>query len=217
MTVFNSLDERTLSQLAQGATTRQFFRDAPLVLRGEPSHFILLMKGLVRISRDELIIDFVRAPAMLGTASILLNEPSAVTIASVRNSEAAFLDTTKFQALLSSTPQLSERLAVQMGRENNDLLVRMTELVSGDVEERLETLLNRLALRHGVPLNGGRFFALPVRRRDLARMIDASTETVSRTLAEWKRRGWTYSNRSGIWWGGRPARAARSSERSSAQ
>jgi CRP-like cAMP-binding protein len=217
MTLFNLIDERTLSQLTQGAAIRQFFRDAPLVTRGEPSDLVVLIKGLVRISRDDLIVDFVRAPAILAASCVLLQEPSAVTIASVRNSEAAFVDAAKFHALLGSSPQLAERLAAQLSRENHDLLTRMTELVTGDVEERLETLLNRLALRHGVPLNGGRFFALPVRRRDLARMIDASTETVSRTLAEWKRRGWTYSNRSGIWWGGRPSRAARSSERSSAQ
>jgi hypothetical protein len=77
---------------------------------------------------------------------------------------------------------------------------RIDELASGTVEERVRRLLEGLAAQHGTPLGQGRFIAIPLRRRDIASMVNATTETVSRLLAKFERDGKARSTRDGIWW-----------------
>jgi hypothetical protein len=72
--------------------------------------------------------------------------------------------------------------------------------VGGPVDERIKHLLDSLADQHGTPLGQGRFIAIPLRRRDLACMVNATTETVSRLLAKFEREGMARSTRDGIWW-----------------
>ena len=63
-------------------------------------------------------------------------------------------------------------------------------------------LLDHLARDFGTPVGGGRFIALPLRRQDLAAMVNATTETVSRLLARLEREGKARTTRDGIWWSG---------------
>jgi DNA-binding IclR family transcriptional regulator len=81
---------------------------------------------------------------------------------------------------------------------------RIDEIVSGPVDERVTNLLDSLAMAHGTPLGQGRFIAIPLRRRDLANMVNATTETVSRLLAKFEREGLARSTRDGIWWRSSP-------------
>ena len=81
---------------------------------------------------------------------------------------------------------------------------RIDEIVAGPVDERVTNLLDSLALEHGTPLGQGRFIAIPLRRRDLANMVNATTETVSRLLAKFEREGQARSTRDGIWWRSAP-------------
>ena len=76
-------------------------------------------------------------------------------------------------------------------------------------------MLDSLALAHGTPLGQGRFIAIPLRRRDLANMVNATTETVSRLLAKFEREGQARSTRDGIWWRTPPAVAKRATSSSS--
>ena len=71
---------------------------------------------------------------------------------------------------------------------------------SVSLDEQFHNLLDSLALAHGTPLGQGRFIAIPLRRRDLANMVNATTETVSRLLAKFGREGQARSTRDGIWW-----------------
>jgi CRP-like cAMP-binding protein len=73
------------------------------------------------------------------------------------------------------------------------------EVASGPVDERVRHLLEGLANDHGTPFGQGKFIAIPLRRRDIACMVNATTETVSRVLARFEREGLTRSTRDGIW------------------
>ncbi|MGZ3477496.1 MAG: Crp/Fnr family transcriptional regulator [Polyangiales bacterium] len=124
----------------------------------------------------------------------------------MRPCDLALVDRGMLLAAIHANPNASQKLAELLARESRSYLKRVPELVGGSVEERLMSLLDRLAERHGSPLDDGRYLPLPLRRCDLAMMVHATTETVSRTLAEWERRGWLRSNRSGLWWGSRRLR-----------
>jgi hypothetical protein len=74
------------------------------------------------------------------------------------------------------------------------------EIAAGHVDDRVRRLLENLATDFGTPFGRGRFIAIPLRRKDIACMVNATTETVSRLLARFEREGAIRSSRDGIWW-----------------
>jgi hypothetical protein len=115
--------------------------------------------------------------------------------------------------LLSVHPSIARALLTRFATEVRSGVRRVDEIVSGPVDERVTNLLDSLAHAHGTPLGQGRFIAIPLRRRDLANMVNATTETVSRLLAKFERDGQARSTRDGIWWRTPPATAVPASTR----
>jgi CRP-like cAMP-binding protein len=101
--------------------------------------------------------------------------------------------------VVSAHPPLSSALLASLAKDIRAHVRRIDEVVSGPVDERVKHLLESLAFQHGTPLGQGRFIAIPLRRRDIACMVNATTETVSRVLARFEREGLTLSTRDGIW------------------
>jgi CRP-like cAMP-binding protein len=204
--LFAELPRQLFTDLAARAHVLRVEREKPVIVEGEASAGVpIVLQGLAKVMVGRVLMDVHRGPC-LALASAAIEGPSPVSVLAMRTCDVAVLDRILFLAAVTSTPATAQRLADAMAREARSYLKRVPELVGGSVEDRLVALLDRLSERHGSPLDDGRYMALPLRRCDLAGMVHATTETVSRTLAEWERRGWLRSNRAGLWWGSRRAR-----------
>lgn len=182
-------------------------RDRPVVSEGEQLTSVpVLLQGLVKVLLGRVLVDVLRGPSVAVASLTVDPSPSPVSIIAMRPCDVAIVDRGILLAAVNANPAAAQKLGEVLSRESRSYLKRIPELVGGSVEERLMSLLDRLAERHGSPLDDGRYMPLPLRRCDLAMMVHATTETVSRTLAEWERRGWLRSNRSGLWWGSRRLR-----------
>ncbi|GAC1359861.1 MAG: Crp/Fnr family transcriptional regulator [Polyangiales bacterium] len=201
------LPRHPFTELCARAQLVRFERDRPLIVEGETiGNVSFLLGGLVKVAAGRLLVDVFRGPSMLVPCASVDGSPSPVTVVAMRSCDVAIIERAALLAAVNATPATAQRLAEMVSREARGYLRRFPELVGGSVEERLTGLLDRLAERHGSPLDEGRYMALPLRRCDLAMMVHATTETVSRTLAEWERRGWLRSNRAGLWWGAKRLR-----------
>jgi hypothetical protein len=118
----------------------------------------------------------------------------------LRTSHVFVLERRAVQRLTAGYPLLERALLARFARDARVHARRTDELAAGPVEERVHRLLERLSNQYGTPLGNGRFIALPLRRKDLASMVNATTETVSRLLAKLEREGQVRSTRDGIWW-----------------
>lgn len=195
------LSRHPFTELSARTQIVRIERERPLIIAGETSgHVAFLLAGLVKVTAGRLIVDVFRGPTMLVPCAAVDGLPSPVSVIAMRSCDVAILERAALLAAVNATPASAQRLAELVAHEARGYLRRFPELVGGSVEERLADLLDRLAERHGSPLDEGRYMALPLRRCDLAMMVHATTETVSRTLAEWERRGWLRSNRAGLWW-----------------
>lgn len=182
-------------------------RDRPLISEGEAAPGVpVLLQGLVKVNQGRILIDVLRGPTLPLPSLLIDAAPSPVAVVAMRTCDVALVDRAIVLAAIHANPGASQRFGEALAKESRGYLKRVPELVGGSVEERLMGLLDRLSERHGSPLDDGRYLPLPLRRCDLAMMVHATTETVSRTLAEWERRGWLRSNRSGLWWGSRRQR-----------
>ncbi len=205
--LFSELPRHHFGDVLARAHLTRVERDRPVVSEGDASGGVpVLVQGLVKVSVGRVLVDVVRGPTLPVAGLAVDASPSPVSIVAVRPCDVAIVDRGLFLAAVHANASAAQRLDEMLAREGRGYLRRYQELVGGSVEERLAALLDRLAERHGSPLDDGRYMPLPLRRCDLAMMVHATTETVSRTLAEWERRGWLRSNRSGLWWASRRSR-----------
>lgn len=205
--VFSELSAPAYQEIAAKARLIRVDHERAMVVEGEGIVAMpVLLQGLVKIVMGRTLVDVVRGPWVAVPSAVIDPAPSPVSVVALGACHVAVVERSAFVAAVASCAQASSKLAELGAREARSYLRRMPELVGGAVDERLVSLLDRLAERHGSPLDDGRYMALPLRRCDVAMMIHATTETVSRTLAAWERQGWLRSNRAGFWWASRRAR-----------
>ncbi|WP_394824069.1 Crp/Fnr family transcriptional regulator [Pendulispora albinea] len=198
-----------LAELAAEATHRVAHANVTLLAQGAVSpHLIVLVRGAVKLvhqpadveNADPIVLTVARAPCRVPDTSIFDGRPAMASIVTLRSSQVLTIASDALLAILPREPSLSRYLLTQAADDARAYVQRIDELVTGSADERIIRLLDGLARAHGTPLGQGRFIAIPLRRRDIARMVNATTETVSRLLARLERDGRARSTRDGIWW-----------------
>jgi CRP-like cAMP-binding protein len=170
--------------------------------------WVALVRGAakaVRATQTEtgesiVVLDVMRAPCVVPDPSVFDGAPAPATVIALRASHVFTIERRAFARLALSQPQLSRALLAHLAEDVRAHVRRIEEVAAGPVDERVKHLLESLASQHGTQLGQGRFIAIPLRRRDIACMVNATTETVSRLLAKFEREGLARSTRDGIWW-----------------
>jgi CRP-like cAMP-binding protein len=205
---------RTPERSGQSQSSRSEEPTAAATTRGaarEGSHVPPTMRGGGRESprtpgpqddrvdpKDEIIVNVLRGPTVVPDPSLLDGAPAGASVVVLRSSQLFAID--RNVVLRIAHPSMGRALAKRFAAEVRAQERRLEQIVVGSVEERVRRLLDALSADHGTALGSGRFIAIPLRRRDLASMVDATTETVSRLLAKLEREGEARSTRDGIWW-----------------
>jgi CRP-like cAMP-binding protein len=210
---FAEVGKDALTELAAASSQRRVHAGISLVDQGVPSQsLIILVRGAAKLVRtmgdggDEsvVVLDVMRAPCIVADSSVIDGTPAFASVITLRSSHLLAVDRRSVLRLLSVHPSIARALLARFALEVRSGVRRIDEIVAGPVDERVTNLLDSLAFAHGTPLGQGRFIAIPLRRRDLANMVNATTETVSRLLAKFEREGQARSTRDGIWWRSAP-------------
>jgi CRP/FNR family transcriptional regulator len=206
---FDELPASLLEEMSGLVAQRRLLAQMPLVEQGIASRsWVALIRGAAKtvrtaqtVSGESLVVlDVMRAPCIISDPSIFDGLAAPASVVALRASHVFAIDRSAILRLVETHPRLSGTLLRRLSEDLRALVRRVDEVVSGQVDERVKHLLESLALRHGTPLGQGRFIAIPLRRRDIANMVNATTETVSRLLAKLEREGLARSTRDGIWW-----------------
>ncbi len=208
--VLAELPRDAIIDLAASMTQLRVHASTALVEQGTvAAALFFLLRGAAKTVRvaavgtkaeETVVLDVTRGPQLLIEASIFDGEPAPASLVTLRSSQVASLDRRGLTRLTQLHPSLSRALMTRLARDLRAQTRRLDDLVAGPVDERIRGLFDALAEQHGTPLGQGRFIAIPLRRRDVACMVHATTETVSRLLAKFEREGQARSTRDGIWW-----------------
>lgn len=208
VSVFSELTRDQLVELSATSSQRRLASGASVVEQGTvASHLEVLARGAVKVVRTtrhslgetSVVLEVARAPALLCCASLLDGQGEAASVVALRASHVVSLDRRTVLRMAAQHPVFSRALFAHLAQSVRRQVRRIDEVSSGPVDERVKHLLEGLAHEHGTPFGLGRFIAIPLRRRDIACMVNATTETVSRVLARFEREGLTRSTRDGIW------------------
>ncbi len=157
---------------------------------GETIYFVHTGKVRIsRLTRDGKSLTLYQAEEgnFFGDSS-LLGAPSRTEIAEV--TEAGLLVEWQydvFAALVAKSSKLSSEFTRQTILRRTVLENRLETLVFRDVNSKLAELLLDLASDHGVKNEKGTLLALKITHQELANQIGSTRETVSLTLAQFKK------------------------------
>lgn len=150
-------------------------------------HIYTIRSGIVKLVQYlpdgvQRIVRLVRTADVTGLES-LLGQPYEHDAIVVQSTEVCCLPTATVQALSHDNPDLHVELLRRWHRALREADAWLTELSTGPARERIARLLLRLVRDQDPPI------CTLFGREDLGAMLGITTETASRTIAEFKRQG----------------------------
>lgn len=206
---FAELPADAIADLLPLVSQRRVAGQATIVEQGSVSgSWTCLVRGAAKAVRalptttgeSTVVLDVMRAPCVIPDPSIYDGLPATSSIVTLRASHVLAIEKRAFARVSFAHPALARALLACLAEDARAHVRRIDEVVSGPVDERVKHLLESLAEQHGTQLGQGKFIAIPLRRKDVAHMVNATMETVSRLLAKFEREGLARSTRDGIWW-----------------
>lgn len=194
--LFNDLPEAartallSISRSCKVAQSRDVFDEG-----AEADGAYLLTKGLVKITRlsidgDEQLIDIVGKGALVGEMALYDNGVRSATATTIVDSELLYIPKSSFFECADANPAIYRVLLSELSnrlRETNHSFARNQFLpVSGQVAA---VLLHLAKCMGSVTSNNTVVIEYPIKHKDIASMIGAARENVSRTISQLNKKG----------------------------
>jgi CRP-like cAMP-binding protein len=194
--IFRHGRPEALTQLAAQATPFDYPVGSFLMRQGEPAeHVLVLTAGEVAIvspvrGGGELVHTIIRAGHLIGELALLNDGRRTAGVRATSPTTAWAIGRDPIWGFLEANPAASSALLRQVAARLAAREALIDDLLSLDVKSRLAKVLLGLADDHGQPdPGGGTRISLHLTHRDLAGMVGASRENVSRALGAFRKRG----------------------------
>ncbi|MEO6282356.1 MAG: response regulator [Dyadobacter sp.] len=154
-----------------------------------PSYVYFLQKGKVKAYKSndngkEYITDLYKEGDFFGYLDLLQGETYQESAISLEKSEVAMIPKDDFFNLLQGNREVASKFIKMLSNEIKDREERLLQLAYNSVRKRVAQALVMLAQRyqddHSKP------FSMSITREDIASIVGTATETVIRTLSDFK-------------------------------
>lgn len=186
--LFRGLTVSELSDLFREVRHRQVPRGTTFRAPADVEEIIYFLKqGRVRLYRGtssgkRVILMDLRPPAVFGSMALIGQEMDAEFAETAEDSLICVVGRPALERLLHRRPDVALRLLDLLGRRLYEVERRVEEMAALTAEQRLATLLLRLADARMGRVTG-------FTQDELAEMSGAVRQTVARTLSRWRRAG----------------------------
>lgn len=194
--LFDGLPPAALDHVIARARIQMLARGARVFDQGEPvERAHLLLSGAVRIAQTgadggEIVIRFIGPGEVFGSVAIFTDHCyPADGVAMIDSIEASWAHADLLD-LIERYPRIAVNLVTIIGRRLAELQNRVREMATQHVECRIANTLLRLGRQAGRTGPAGTAITFPLRRKDIADIAGTTLYTVSRTLTDWRRKGW---------------------------
>ena len=192
--IFEDMSPAVLRELETVEFTTNYPADAVLFVEGQsPRGMFVVLRGRVKLSvssRDgrTLILRIAEAGEVLGISSCVSNQPYEATAETLEGCEIAFLKRADVLRMMHSHNDLALWLAENLSREYSYTCREVRNLMLADsASGKLAKFLVDNLDKNASPKQPGRM-KLGLTHEEMAQMIGSSRETVTRTLAAFKKR-----------------------------
>ncbi len=184
-----------LSELAAVVEIREIPRRQVIYLPGDPGDRLFFINGgrvkCSKVTRDgkELTLAYRGAGQLFGELCIIDGTPRDEMAEAMKNAIITEVPREVFQELLLGDPQLCFTFACIVGDRRRQIETKLEHLVFRDVQAKLAALLLELGGEYGVECEDGTQIGLKITHQEMANLIGSTRETISLTLAQFKKKG----------------------------
>jgi CRP-like cAMP-binding protein len=184
-----------LQELAAAVDIREIPRRQVIYLPGDPGDRVFFINGgrvkCSKVTRDgkELTLAYRGAGHMFGELCIIDATPRDEMAEAMKNAIITEVPRELFAELLLGNPQLCFNFACVVGERRRQIETKLEHLVFRDVQAKLAALLLDLGEEYGVDSEDGLQIGLKITHQEMANLIGSTRETISLTLAQFKKKG----------------------------
>jgi CRP/FNR family transcriptional regulator len=185
--------------ITAAGTPRRLPHGEVVVRQGDRSACLfLVVAGIVRLASvtragREVVVGLLGKGELFGE-SALVGQPSPVEARAVGETEIVAMPLAQIHDVLHHQPSTAEELLRLVASRLHRTSRALEEALTGALTARVSSRLRALAEAHGVSASDGVVIDVPLTREELARMVGASREAVSRTLGGLTARGLVRTN-----------------------
>ena len=193
--LLEGLDPDKLRDLAAEVEVREIKRRQVIYLPGDPGEKVYFINGgrvkCSKVSRDgkELTLAYRGAGELFGELCVLDGAPRDEMAEAMKNAIITEVSRETFKRLLLEDAALGFKFAGVIGQRRRVMETKLEHLVFRDVHAKLAALLIDLVEQYGVDTEQGVQIGLKITHQEMANLIGSTRETISLTLAQFKKRG----------------------------
>ncbi len=194
--LFESLDAEDLRALLEIIRTREYPRGAVLVSQGDPGdEFVILLEGSVKVELltpegKELTLTMLNAFQFFGELALFDDMPRSATVSALEETRVMVLGKHDFHRMLETHPRMFFPILRQLTRRLRTLTEDVASLAYLDAYSRVARKLLLLADQLGVRTSSDEvLIPHPLTHQELANLVGATRETVTKILNEMKDKG----------------------------
>jgi CRP/FNR family transcriptional regulator, cyclic AMP receptor protein len=184
-----------LMQLAEVVEMKEIRRRQVIYLPGDPGSAVYVVNGgrvkVSKVTRDgkELTLAYRQPGEVFGEACLIDGSPREEMAEAMENAIVTEIEREQFEKLLMTQASLGYKMTKILAQRRREMETKIENLVFKDVNSKLAELLLRLATEYGVDDSRGTLVQLKITHQEMANLIGSTRETVSLTLAQFKRKG----------------------------
>lgn len=189
--VFKELSVAQRDKLLQHAIVRKYRKNTVLMEKGDVANGLyVVLSGFVKVyisdaQGKEYVLNEMPAGCYLGELALLEDSTRTASAMTLEDSRLLFISKAAFKSFLYETPDAAYRLIKSLAARLREMTSEVEKLALRDVYSRLaETLSSRASEEEG------RLITDSLTQQQLASMIGASREMVSRILKDLKGGGY---------------------------
>ncbi|OEH91646.1 Crp/Fnr family transcriptional regulator [Bacillus solimangrovi] len=194
--LFRELTDEEIEPVLSIVQTREYVSGEFIFMQGETlENVYFILDGKVKIFKNDIqgkeqLVAVLQNGDMFPHAGFFQKGmPYPAHAESTEATTLVVLKVAQFENILMHSPQLSIKVFRMMGSKIVELQKRLEEQILNNSYEQILQLLIRLAESHGTEINENSYeLTTQFTNQELANMIGASRETVSRTLTKLKKR-----------------------------
>jgi CRP/FNR family cyclic AMP-dependent transcriptional regulator len=194
--VFTALPVVLLDALTDAAEWRTFSTMERICERGEAATGVFGLVGgsakitLNDVNGNETILGFVGAGDVFGDIECIDGGTQPAVIVALERCTTLFIPRSSFLPFVDSWPELQRRLLLSWARVIRLFLLRSQEQAQLDVPARLaKRLLDLHEIMGSIKTGEGLRLPYSLSQQDLGDLIEATRESVNKSLREWTRAG----------------------------
>ena len=190
-TEWDALAPDELEQFNRKVVCRTYSANQIIFLQDDPCKGLYFVEdGLITVRKNapdgqSAIVRLAYQGDTLGYRPLLAGENHQASAEVVQDARICFIDSATIRGFLLANPKLGMRFLEHTAQALGDAEERMYQVAALSVRTRIIHLMLLLRSHHGTTASDGTLIVtLPMSRRNLAEMIGARPETMSRTFRE---------------------------------